>query len=71
MSITVRGMAHFHPLIHRRLVGDIDADRLRAADSERLGRDSRRAALHRLEVDRVRASLLLVPHTSRDRARET
>ena len=56
-------------LIHSRVARERLADRLAQAEQERLTEDARRRA-HRTELDRVRASLLLVPRRNPETRRE-
>jgi hypothetical protein len=57
----------FH-LIHERMAREETADRRREAQRERLGRCVEQA--HREQVERVRASVLLVPRRPSDVSRE-
>ena len=56
-------------LIHARVARERLAERLAQAEHERLAEDARRHA-HRTELDRVRASLLLVPRRNPETRRE-
>jgi hypothetical protein len=55
-------------LIRDRAAREIVDERRRAADRRRLGRDARQArkAAHGTELERVRASLMLVPRSAHD-----
>ena len=55
--------------MHVRVARELIAERLADAERERLGREARRHA-HRQEVNRVRASLLLVPRINPETHRE-
>ena len=60
-------------LIHERAAREQIADRIREADRLRFARQgpSRAEQTHRQQVERVRASLLLVPSTPSDDTRES
>lgn len=55
-------------LTRDRAAREIVDERMRAANRHRLGRDARQArkSAHSTELDRVRASLLLVPRSADD-----
>jgi hypothetical protein len=55
--------------MHARIARERIAERIADADRERISGDARRRA-HQQELNRVRASVLLVPRTNPDTRRE-